>query len=139
MKYQLTVEGKPVAASRPRFNSYTKAAYDAPKARDYKAKIATEAIESKQAMLPAETPLIASVKIYVPMTESWAKKKKTELLGKPVISKPDIDNYLKLIFDALNTIAYPDDSAIVGFDNCLKVYSEKPRIEVLIRTLDDNQ
>ena len=138
MKYQLTVEGKPTAQGRPRFNSFTKAAYDTPKSREAKQKIAKEAIESKQVMLPADVPLIASVKVYVDIPVSWSKKKKTELLGKPVTSKPDLDNYMKLIFDALNTIAYPDDSAIVGFKECFKVYSERPRVEILIESIDSS-
>jgi Holliday junction resolvase RusA-like endonuclease len=45
--------------------------------------------------------------------------------------KPDIDNIEKIIFDALNGIAYNDDSQIVS---CWadKFYSTVPRVEVVI-------
>jgi len=138
MKYQLTVYGKPTAQGRPRFNSFSKSAYDPQPSREAKQKIAKEAIESKQVMLPADTPLRASFKIYVPLIVSWSKKKKAELIGKPVTAKSDLSNYIKLIEDALNGIAYPDDSAIVCYGECFKVYSEKPRVEILIESLDSS-
>lgn len=45
--------------------------------------------------------------------------------------KPDIDNITKAILDALNKVAYKDDSAIVRF-SIEKYYSDSPRVEVTI-------
>lgn len=45
---------------------------------------------------------------YFKMPESWSKKKKEEMLGKPHKQKPDIDNIVKACLDAL----FKDDSFI---------------------------
>lgn len=44
----------------------------------------------------------------MPMPESWSKKKKKEMDGTCHVQKPDIDNLLKSVLDAL----YGDDSHI---------------------------
>ena len=45
---------------------------------------------------------------WVPMPKSWPKKKKEEMETLPHKQKPDIDNYLKWLLDAI----YDDDSHI---------------------------
>lgn len=52
---------------------------------------------------------------YIPMPKSWSNKKKAEYDRKPHQSKPDIDNLVKAILDAL----YEDDSHIY------KLHAEK--------------
>ena len=48
------------------------------------------------------------MKFYVPMPKSWSRKKKLENFGQPHRSRPDIDNYVKGLLDAL----YKEDSTI---------------------------
>ena len=36
----------------------------------------------------------------VPMPKSWSKKKKALMAGQPMQQRPDLDNYLKGLFDA---------------------------------------
>ena len=48
------------------------------------------------------------------------------------VSKPDLDNYLKLLLDALNKYIFPDDNQIVSV-NMKKRFGNPPRIEVMIR------
>ena len=38
---------------------------------------------------------------YLPMPDSWSKKKKFEMMGRPHQSKPDLDNLCKAIQDCL--------------------------------------
>ena len=45
--------------------------------------------------------------------------------------KPDIDNVVKAVLDALNGVAYRDDTQVVEL-HVRKSYSEKPRVEVSI-------
>ena len=47
------------------------------------------------------------------------------------ITKPDTDNISKNIKDALNKIAYPDDSQVVT-ELIEKKYSDTPRVEIKI-------
>ncbi len=46
-------------------------------------------------------------------------------------TKPDLDNYLKAIKDALKGICWRDDSQVVAYREPFgKYYSAKPRVEV---------
>ncbi len=63
---------------------------------------------------------------------SVSKKKQQELIGQPVLKKPDTDNILKSILDPLNGIAYHDDSQVCKISG-LKIYGENPRVEVTIK------
>jgi len=48
------------------------------------------------------------VEFEVPMPKSWSKKKKLEMDGQPHRQKPDVDNLLKALLDAV----LDDDSGI---------------------------
>ena len=48
-----------------------------------------------------------------------------------VTKKPDADNILKAISDALNGIVYRDDSQVCDC-SVVKLYSKNPRVEVSI-------
>lgn len=49
-----------------------------------------------------------SVRFYIPMPDSWSKKKKREMLNQPHQQKADIDNLLKALLDA----CLADDSSV---------------------------
>jgi Holliday junction resolvase RusA-like endonuclease len=48
--------------------------------------------------------------------------------------RPDLDNLTKFVQDALNKIYYRDDALICQLVAC-KLYSERPRTEITIKTL----
>lgn len=48
------------------------------------------------------------VTFVLPMPASWSKKKKAEMSGKPHQQKPDADNLLKALMDAI----YDEDCAV---------------------------
>lgn len=50
----------------------------------------------------------AHVTFIVPMPKSWSKKKRLKMLNKPHTSRPDLDNYLKALLDAV----YGEDSGV---------------------------
>ena len=79
-----------------------------------------------------------SVKAYYPIPKSTSKKKKAQMLQGIVLpdKKPDVDNVLKGICDALNTIAYDDDKQIIHMD-IEKYYSTEPRTEVTLKERED--
>lgn len=49
---------------------------------------------------------------------------------------PDCDNIAKICLDALNSIAYPDDSQITLL-LVMKHYSEEPRVEIILEAAKD--
>ena len=79
-----------------------------------------------------------SVSAYYPIPKSTSKVKKEKMLKGILLpdKKPDVDNVLKGICDALNTIAYDDDKQIVHMD-IEKYYSEEPRTEVILKERED--
>lgn len=134
---KFTVYGEPVAQGRPRattINGHV-CMYDPKKSRDYKNYIRLAASEHKPEKL-LEGPLSMKVKIYRPSLKSFSKKKaemaeKGEL--RPV-TKPDTDNYVKAIKDALKSVIWKDDSQVVEL-HASKYYSQNPRIEIEIKEL----
>ena len=71
---------------------------------------------------------------YMRIPNSTSKKKKN-LMRRGMIrptKKPDIDNIFKVVADALNGVAYPDDKSIVDCQ-VRKFYSDRPRLMVIVR------
>ena len=83
---------------------------------------------------PIEGSLEIKMRFYRSMPKSGSKKDKV-LMELGVIrpsGRPDIDNFVKLVQDALNRTLYTDDSCIVSLD-AQKFYSCKPRVELDIK------
>ena len=88
------------------------------------------------AQMPQDAPLSINVTSYIPIPKS-APKRLRELYASERVyhtKKPDASNILKSVEDALNGIAYSDDAQIAD-TRSVKFYSERPRVEVTIRTL----
>ena len=43
----------------------------------------------------------ATIRFYFPCPKTWTKKKKRQYHGQPMLSKPDLDNCIKKIWDSL--------------------------------------
>jgi Holliday junction resolvase RusA-like endonuclease len=80
-----------------------------------------------------EGPLFVSVDIGVEIPASWSKRRRNDALEGLIrpTGKPDIDNCAKLIFDALNKLAWRDDSQIVRAAMS-KIYVEIPQTVITI-------
>lgn len=61
----------------------------------------------------------------LPMAQSWSKKRKDNMRGKPHTQKPDLDNLFKALGDAV----YGDDSIIWDF-RCTKYWDDEGSIEI---------
>ena len=75
---------------------------------------------------------------YFQIPKSISKKKREKMLIDAIrpTKKPDCDNISKVICDALNGIAFHDDSMIVGLE-VEKFYSENPCVDVTIRSCEN--
>jgi Holliday junction resolvase RusA-like endonuclease len=60
---------------------------------------------------PFAGPVAVEVHATFSVPESWSKKRKADAVYH--VSRPDADNLGKLVTDALNGVAYVDDSQIV--------------------------
>jgi Holliday junction resolvase RusA-like endonuclease len=75
---------------------------------------------------PPGSPLWLSAQFDIPMPKSWSKKKRALMAGTPHTSKPDLDNLLKTVKDALNGVVWPDDGQIAKFGLVAKYWSHDP-------------
>lgn len=87
----------------------------------------------------ADEELRATIVAYYPITKSTSKKKRQQMLAGLIrpTKKPDLDNVIKSILDALNKVAYHDDTQIVSL-SMEKFYSDSPRVEVSISNLEND-
>jgi Holliday junction resolvase RusA-like endonuclease len=128
------VYGEPVAQGRPRASTaggFVRM-YDPQKSREYKDYVKLVASEYAPYKL-IEGPLQLKVNVYRPIPKSFSKKKAAQAEAGELrpTSKPDADNYLKGIKDALKNVVWKDDSQVVEV-SVSKWYSERPRVEVQI-------
>lgn len=68
-----------------------------------------------------------------PIPQSWSKRKKKEAIAGLIMptTKPDGDNILKVVLDALNGLAYDDDRQVVKM--CIiKAYGVNPGLVVQV-------
>ena len=89
----------------------------------------------------ADVPLRVVVTFFLQIPKSTSKIRKQRMLSGLVrpTKRPDVENVAKLIMDALNTVAYHDDSQIVELE-VRKFYSDQPRTEIFIaRICDENE
>jgi Holliday junction resolvase RusA-like endonuclease len=88
---------------------------------------------------PLEGALLIGYKAYRLVPKSFSKKKTLAALAGTVRpeTKPDMDNIEKAIYDALEKVAYRNDSQLCGYlPDTGKYYGESARVEIVIRTID---
>lgn len=129
----LVYYGEPKAQPRARSNSVTGFFYDPGKS------LKQWMIEQVLNLLPKNfKPISTSISLKakffrtIPKSASRTDKVLMEMGYLRPTVKPDIDNYDKLLLDALKNVLYTDDSLIVDSDTG-KYYSTKPRVEIIIK------
>ncbi len=132
MELQFTVPGKPRGKGRPRFgNGRT---YTDKQTLEYERLIATRAAEAMPC--PAVcTPVLVRIYAHHAIPVSWSKARRARAQdGLELPGKPDLDNVAKAVLDALNGVAYADDTQVVRLV-VQKQYSLDPRLEVTVKEL----
>lgn len=137
MKVKFTILGEPAGKGRPRFRSvgpYVKT-YTPEKTVNYETLVQLEYEQQcKNHRFPDKTPLDLRISAYYSIPKSASKKKRMLMMCHAIrpMKKPDNDNVVKMIQDALNSVAYHDDVQIVDCQ-LRKFYSDRPRVEVIIQ------
>jgi Holliday junction resolvase RusA-like endonuclease len=80
---------------------------------------------------PLTGPVELSILAVYAWPKSWSQAKRTKPGAQWKTSRPDMGNVTKIIEDALNTVAWMDDSQVVS-PHGWKVYGDIPRVTVKI-------
>lgn len=135
---EFVVEGKPKGKGRPRFTSRGKwvRAYTPAETAEYEAAIQRAFLEAKNhadfVKFADGTPCALFVVGYFEPPKSVSKKRRQELLSEgEYMQKPDGDNILKIVCDALNGLAFDDDKQ-VSLKIVRKRYAENNGLQVYI-------
>lgn len=108
-----SVEGEPVAKARPRMTR-TGHVYTPKKTADAEERIRNAFLKKiKKADIPKDAKVELMIDFFFTPPKSAGLKKCEEMYFTGRDKKPDIDNLCKTVMDALNGIAFKDDSQIV--------------------------
>ena len=136
-----TIPGEPQGKARPRVvkNKYTgkTKAYTPDKTATYEDLVRLKYKSTAKGVRFGNQPLEISIIANFAIPKSKNKKTKALMLENKIqpTKKPDTDNIAKIICDALNKIAYKDDSQIVKL-NVIKRYAEAPSVEVSVKPIE---
>ncbi len=131
-----TIPGEPQGKARPRVvrNGNFTRAYTPEKTASYENLVRLEFQgQCSEAFFDKSIPLSATIKAYFSPPQSASRRKLNAMLQQLLfpLKKPDLDNVAKIVCDALNGIAYHDDSQIVDL-HVQKRYASVPKVDVEI-------
>ena len=137
MSCYFEIEGKIKGKGRPRFSHYGKfvKAYTPADTASYENLIKLQ-FRISCGDWYSELPLKMKITAIHGIVKSASKKATAKMLSgelKPT-KKPDADNIVKIICDALNQVAYKDDTQVVELE-LKKVYGEQEKVIVEIEEL----
>lgn len=137
----LFIPGVPVAKGRPKFRaagSYV-TTYTPQKTKAAETAISAAWRKAYGHLEPMTGALELSVVAYMPIPKSFTQKRRKQInaSGEWHLVKPDADNILKLVSDALNGVAYADDNRLC-VSAPVKVYAATtPGVYIRLRELDE--
>ena len=130
-KIKFEVPGQPQHKQRPRW-SRTRM-YSPKDTVNYETYIKEMFVISYPDFIPLEGPLRMTLTAWLMIPKSTSKKRMKLMIERIIIpeKKPDHDNIVKIVSDALEKLAYKNDSQIA---TCIfhKWYAMRPRLEIEI-------
>lgn len=140
MQIKFEVLGTPVGKSRPKFSTVNghAVAYTPAKTANYETLVKLS-YQQKYAgcMFDKDKPLRAIIRAFFPIPKSVSKKKREQMRDLRILhtKRPDVDNIVKAILDALNGVAYYDDSQVAEV-MISKAYAEQPKVMIELYEVD---
>lgn len=132
---RLIIPGPPLGKQRPRVLKTGKT-YTPKETVNYETLVKELYATVYKMEKPKDGPLELQIQAYFAIPKSTSKVKRALMKSGKIrpTKKPDVDNIVKIVADALNGIAYKDDSQIVSC-KLEKYYSEIPRVQVQIEEI----
>ena len=133
------VPGQPVGKGRPRAakrGSHIQL-YTPEKTSSYESLVATAAHGAMRGAEPIRGACHVDMDIRLMVPMSWSAKRRNQALDGLVFptKKPDLDNILKAVFDAINGIVWEDDVQAV-YVQAVKRYSAVPGVHVNVKSVE---
>jgi Holliday junction resolvase RusA-like endonuclease len=131
----VTLAGAPQGKGRAR--SYLRGGrirhYTPEPTRSYEGMIRTAAMDALCDRAPIDTPVAFELTAVFPVPASWSERRRQQALDGEIKpgKKPDLDNIAKAWNDALNGVAYRDDSLICNM-TLAKRYGLAPLVSVTV-------
>lgn len=133
MIYEFEVIGDIKGKARPRVNTYTSQAYTPSNTKDYENLIKQYFKIKYPRYVPFENRVSVKIIAYFKIPKATSKKNIEAMMNGNIAptKKPDIDNIVKIILDALNKMAFKDDNQITKLE-VEKKYGEQEKVIVRI-------
>lgn len=133
---ELSLSGNPIAKMRPRFCRNGRVFDAQSKEKRQTCLLIKKQMVFKHFLRPLESYIAVHMTFDTPIPVSWPKKRRKAVCGKPDKTRPDLDNFVKFYFDAMNELIYVDDNQIVELW-CEKRYSDEPKTKIQIFELKE--
>ena len=133
MVYEFEVPGKVTGKGRPRVNSYTGIVYTPTITKDYECLVQQYFLLKYPKYEMLEGRLQVNIIAYLNIPKTTKKIDINNMLDNKIspTKKPDIDNIVKIILDAMNKFAFKDDTQITKL--CIeKRYGNEEKVQVKI-------
>lgn len=136
---ELTIYGNPVPQGRPQFARIGKyvTTYDPVRSRNYKQLVrlwVTQHLKKIDGWKPYETAVCVDITFYLGIPTSWSKAKRMQAAEGVIrpTSRPDIDNLVKSVTDAVLGLLWVDDSIITDLTARKRYTAETARVEIRV-------
>lgn len=128
----IIIPGRPCAWQRARSNG--KVRFDSPEQARNKLTIGQIGALAMSGKPPFDGPLEVIVSCFWPWPKAMSEKKRKRYGAQFHVARPDGDNVMKLLGDALNGIVWRDDAQICTHQ-VTKRYAETPQTVVRVHNL----
>ena len=133
---EIVIYGEPIPQGRPRFTKSGNA-YDPQRSQNYKKLVrfwVTQHLKKIPGFKPFENALCVDLTFYLGVPSSWTKQKKLQAIQGQIrpISRPDTDNLVKSVTDAINGLLWVDDAIITDLTARKRYTGELARVEIKI-------
>lgn len=121
-------------AQRHRFKNGANVTFTDPNVEAYHGVVRIAARDAMGDLAPISDPIVLSVLAVFAVPASWSGKRQREALAglRHKTSRPDMENTIKGVLDAMQSIVYRDDAQIIGYRLCAKIYGDRPRLEIAV-------
>jgi Holliday junction resolvase RusA-like endonuclease len=133
---ELTIPGEPMGKQRARVvrsKAGFPVAYTPAKTKNYETLVRELFAVKYPDFTPLDAPIDMTICAYRSIPKSASKRDRAAMAAGEIrpTGKPDISNIIKIVEDALNGVAYRDDSLVVLVSGA-KYYGARPRTEIFI-------